>query len=79
MASSAKTAESARQGQLGRLEFVKQRLRYFTRGAVIGSREFVNEVFEAERDRFGPKRKTGARKLRGIGKTGLFSLRDVGT
>ncbi|MEM9481782.1 MAG: transposase [Verrucomicrobiota bacterium] len=71
-------AESARQGQLGRLEFLKQRLRYFTRGAVLGSREFVNEVFESERHRFGPKRKTGARKLREMGETSLHVLRDVG-
>ena len=30
-------------------------------GAVIGSREFVNEAFAAARERFGPKRKDGAR------------------
>ncbi|MEM9480224.1 MAG: hypothetical protein AAGA58_11285 [Verrucomicrobiota bacterium] len=71
-------AESARQGQLGRLEFLKQRLRYFTRGAVLGSREFVNKVFEAERHRFGPNRKTGARKLRRVGQTAPHSLREVG-
>jgi hypothetical protein len=56
------------------------RLRYFTDGAVIGSRAFVNEAFRAARDRFGPRRKDGARKMRGgaaawAGK--LWSLRDL--
>ncbi len=37
----------------------------FTDGAVIGSKGFVNEAFEAARERFGVRRKDGARKLRG--------------
>jgi hypothetical protein len=56
------------------------RIRYFGDGVVIGSREFVNEAFAGARDRFGPKRKDGARKMRGsaaeAGKT-LWSLRDL--
>jgi putative transposase len=56
------------------------RLRYFTDGAVIGSRAFVDEVFKASRERFGPKRKTGARKLRGVGAAAagmIWSARDL--
>jgi hypothetical protein len=56
------------------------RIRYFTDGAVIGSREFVNEAFEGARDRFGKRRKDGARKMRGADPvlTGiLWSLRDL--
>ena len=56
------------------------RVRYFTDGAVIGSREFVNEAFVAARERFGPKRKNGARKLRGVGNPAaesLWSMRDL--
>jgi hypothetical protein len=56
------------------------RIRYFTEGMVIGSKEFVNETFGNARERFGPKRKCGARKMmggtepvRGI----LWSLRDL--
>jgi len=45
-----------------------RRVRYFTAGAVIGSRETVEHCFEAARDRFGPKRKTGARRMRGAAK-----------
>jgi hypothetical protein len=41
------------------------RVRYFTDGAVIGSKELVNEAFAGARERFGAKRKDGARKLRG--------------
>ncbi|MGL5018061.1 MAG: transposase [Luteolibacter sp.] len=56
------------------------RVRYFTDGAVIGSKAFVNEVFVAARERFSAKRKDGARKLRGNGKAAaglLWSMRDL--
>jgi hypothetical protein len=56
------------------------RIRYFTDGAVIGSKAFVNDTFEAARDRFTPTRKTGARRLKGPAKQAnnlLFSLRDL--
>jgi len=43
------------------------RVRYFTDGAVIGSREFVNAVFAGARERFPVKRKDGARRMRGNG------------
>ena len=46
-------------------KMLRCRLRYFTDGAVIGSRAFVDEAFQNARERFGPKRKDGARKLRG--------------
>jgi REP element-mobilizing transposase RayT len=56
------------------------RIRYFTDGAVIGSRAFVDEAFLQSRTRFGPKRLSGARKLNGnaaaIGTT-IWSLRDL--
>jgi putative transposase len=61
-------------------QMLRCRLRYFTDGAVIGSRPFVDEVFNESRERFGPKRKTGARKLRGAGDaaTGMiWSARDL--
>jgi hypothetical protein len=56
------------------------RVRYFTDGAVIGSKAFVNEAFAAARERFGPRRKDGARKLRGVGAAAagvLWSARDL--
>jgi hypothetical protein len=56
------------------------RVRYFTDGAVIGSRGFVDEVFRLCRDRFGGQRKDGARKWRGSGAAAaetLWSVRDL--
>jgi putative transposase len=67
-------------GDLGVTRMLHCRLRYFTDGAVIGSREFVNEAFAQSRERFGPKRKDGARKLRGAGAAAagnLWSFRDL--
>jgi REP element-mobilizing transposase RayT len=56
-------------------EFLQLRVRYFVDGAVIGSRAFVEELFQKMRGRFGPKRRTGARAINGV--EGLFSLRDL--
>ncbi len=61
-------------------KMLRCRVRYFTDGAVIGSRTFVNETFVIARGRFGPKRKDGARKMRGAGAPAagiLWSLRDL--
>jgi len=59
---------------------LRHRVRYFTDGAVIGSKGFVNDVFEASRERFSEKRKDGARRLRGSGEAAagtLWSARDL--
>jgi hypothetical protein len=56
------------------------RVRYFTDGAVIGSKEFVNEAFAGARERFTAKRKDGARRMKGNGKAAsrvLWSVRDL--
>ena len=52
-------------GDLALGQVLRLRVRYFTDGVVLGSRNYVNEVFAEFRDRFGPRRKTGARKVRG--------------
>jgi hypothetical protein len=52
-------------------------VRYFTDGTVIGSRAWVNEVFEQHRQRFGAKRKDGARKFRFLADQTLFGMRDL--
>ena len=59
---------------------LRWKLRYFTDGAAVGSRTFVDGLFEQCRDRFGPKRKSGARKLRGNASDAagvLWSARDL--
>jgi putative transposase len=65
---------------LGVAKILHCRIRYFTAGAAIGSKEFVNEAFASARDRFGPKRKDGARKFKGNAaqaNPALWSLRDL--
>jgi putative transposase len=59
---------------------VSCKVRYFKDGAVLGSKEFVNEFFKSQRERFGPKRKDGARRPRGSLKAlagEIWSLRDL--
>jgi hypothetical protein len=65
---------------MGLVAMVRCRVRYFTDGAVIGSKGFVNEVFAGARERFGAKRKDGARAMRGSGsgaKGLLWTFRDL--
>jgi REP element-mobilizing transposase RayT len=59
---------------------LRQRVRYFTDGAVIGSKGFVNEAFAASRERFTRRRLDGARRMRGSGRPAagvLWSMRDL--
>ncbi len=67
----------ARGGKLDWWQLLRCRVRYFNDGAVLGTKEFVNRIFEQERHRFGPNRKTGARPLRGVETNGLCALRDL--
>ena len=70
--------ERSRDVALGRM--LRCRVRYFTDGAVLGSRELVDEVFRACRSRFGPQRTSGARRLRGNAAAAagaLWSVRDL--
>ncbi len=80
----AKVLESKDNGtvlkDLGIVKMLHCRVRYFTDGAVIGSKEFVNEAFARARERFSGKRKDGARAMRGSGsgaKGLLWSARDL--
>lgn len=50
-------------GQVTQAQALRLRIRYFTDGVVLGSEVFVNEIFAEFRDRFSPKRKTGARRM----------------
>jgi hypothetical protein len=64
-------------GRIGCGEALRLRLRHFRDGLALGSEGYVNEMFRRFRDRFGPRRKTGARKLRGLPFEGLRTLRDL--
>jgi hypothetical protein len=74
------TREQEQQGNLSLGKVLCCRVRYFTDGAVIGSRSFVNEAFANARGRFGAKRKDGARRMNGSASVlagALWSLRDL--
>jgi hypothetical protein len=61
-------------------QVLRHRVRYFCDGAVLGTAAFVNSVFEREqtlRNRFGEKRTSGARRMRGADWGGLRVLRDL--
>ena len=63
-------------GRLPVWKVLRSRIRYFSDGAVLGSRSFVDAYFERHRERFGPTRESGARKLR-FAMGGVTSLRDL--
>ncbi len=74
------TRESDLDGEIPFGKLLRYRVRYFTDGAVIGSRSFVDEAFAKSRERFGSKRKSGARRLKGDAAPAsgvLWSLRDL--
>jgi len=53
--------------ELSMAAMLRCKVRYFTDGAVIGSKAFVNEAFSASRERFSARRKDGARRMKGPG------------
>jgi len=68
---------NTRDGRLSVYESLLSRVRYFTDGAILGSSDFVDQIFETERSRFPDTRKTGARRMRGADWGGLTTLRDL--
>ena len=64
-------------GELSLGEVLRLRVRHMTDGVVLGSKEFVNEVFELHREKFGAKRKDGARPIRALASIGLNALRGL--
>ena len=71
----------ARGGKLSFGEVLRCKVRYLSDGMTFGSRGFVEKVFKGSRERFGQKRKTGVRPLRGVGwqkkQTRLYSMRQL--
>lgn len=70
-------AEENRSGVLSVAEVLRGKVRYFCDGAVFGGLEFVETVFDENRWRYGVKRKTGARRMRGADWGDLRVLRDL--
>jgi hypothetical protein len=67
----------AKGGRLSIAELLRLRIRYFTDGVVIGSRAFVEEFFRTYHQSLVPKRKSGARRMKGGDWGGLMTLRDL--
>ena len=64
-------------GKLSRAAMLRCRVRYFTAGAVLGTRNFVNQVFQEKRESFGLRRREGAHAMRGADFGDLCALRDL--
>ena len=63
-------------GEVPLPELLRCRVRYFTDGVILGSQSYVEDVFLRYRSRFGVKRQTGARAMRG-GFADLFTVRRL--
>ena len=63
-------------GRIGIDEYLQCRVRYFSDGVALGSREFVDAMFQRFRDHFSIQRTTGARRMRGL-EPELFTARDL--
>jgi putative transposase len=64
-------------GEVSKAQALRLRIRYFTDGVALGSEAFVQEVFTQFRDRFGPKRRSGPRKLSGLPFASLRTCRAL--
>ena len=64
-------------GTLPVADYIRCKVRYFCDGAVFGTREYVEGIFDSYRERFGGKRKDGARKMRGLQGAELYTLRNL--
>lgn len=64
-------------GELPLTALIRCHIRYFNDGVALGSRLFIEEVFESNRPFFGERRKNGARKMRGGDWEGLYNLRNL--
>ncbi len=53
------------------------RIRYFTAGVALGTLGFLEQFFRDHWERFGPRRATGARPLRGVPTPNLYTVRDL--
>ena len=64
-------------GQLTVQQALCCRVRYFSDGLILGSRTYVDDTFSRYRDRFGQKRKSGARPMKEIACGDLFTARRL--
>ena len=70
-------AVMARGGELSWGQVLRLRIRHMSDGVVLGSKGFVNEIYAMHREKFGARRRDGARPIRGVRLGGLMALRDL--
>lgn len=76
--SSANVRKAEKKGhRLTLAEALRCRVRYFSDGLAIGSKQFLEDLFRARREYFGPNRQSGARKMGHANWEGLHSMRDL--
>lgn len=64
-------------GTLTFAQTLRCRVRYFNDGLVLGSQAYVDAMFHRYRDRFGHKRRSGARAMAGAGLGELYTARRL--
>ena len=64
-------------GELSLGQVLRLRVRHMSDGMALGTKAFVDEVFALNRDKFGPRRKDGARPIRALSSIALNALRDL--
>ncbi|MDH4476264.1 MAG: hypothetical protein QE274_07285, partial [Verrucomicrobiaceae bacterium] len=57
-------------------DLLRHRIRLFSDAIALGSKDFVDEVFQTQRHKFGPKRRQGARPVP-QSPTPLYSIKRV--
>lgn len=67
----------AAKGKLPVNEILRCRVRYFTDGAILGSRAFVEDQFRKHRSHFGIRRESGSRPMAGVEWGDLYAARDL--
>lgn len=71
------TAVRKAAGELSLPELLRCRVRYFTAGAAIGSRAYVEALMREHKDYLGPGRKAGPSRIRAAALEGCYSLRGL--
>ena len=64
-------------GQLSVHQALRCRVRYFSDGLILGSKTYVDDTFSRYRNRFGQKRRSGARPMKEVAWNDLFTARRL--
>ncbi len=64
-------------GELSFADRALLKIRHITDGVALGTRGFVERVYVNNRDKFGVKRKSGARRIPGMLLGEMYALRDL--